>query len=145
MEEGKLIYSINCFVFNNLARRALDQSNGAMFLNRKLIVQLSTSRFRPQPKEINSLISQPPKQLIIMSAPSYHHPTGGSTILKEQQYNYDMMTSTKSLSPISDNQNFFRPPSPLSQDMNNYYSQYSNLSTTSSLKINKNIKAGNFN
>jgi len=116
-----------------------------MFLNRKLIVQLSTSRFRPQPKEVNSLVSQPIKQLIIMDPPSYHHSTGGSTTLKQQQYNYDMMTSTKSLSPISDNQNFFRPPSPLSQDMNNYYSQYSNLSTTSSLKINKNVKAGNFN
>jgi hypothetical protein len=68
-----------------LARRALDQSNGAMFLNRKLIVQLSTSRFRPQPKETNNLITQPPKQLMIM--PTYHHLTngGGSTLNQQQQ------------------------------------------------------------
>jgi hypothetical protein len=152
---------INKFLKYILARRALDQSNGAMFLNRKLIVQLSTSRFRPQPKEINTSISQPTKQpLMIMSAPSssspipYHHPTGG---LKQQQQQstpltyYNMMTSTKSL---PDNPNIFHPPSPLSQDINNYYSQYSNVSidrmTPTSLKmnhmrINKNIKSGNFN
>ncbi len=95
-----------------------------------------------------------------MSAPSssspipYHHPTGG---LKQQQQQstpltyYNMMTSTKSL---PDNPNIFHPPSPLSQDINNYYSQYSNVSidrmTPTSLKmnhmrINKNIKSGNFN
>ena len=56
-----------------------------MFLNRKLIVQLSTSRFRPQPKETNNSISQPPKQLMVM--PTYHHLTngGGSTINQQQQ------------------------------------------------------------
>jgi len=69
-----------------LARRALDQSNGAMFLNRKLIVQLSTSRFRPQPKETNNSLSQPPKQLMVM--PTYHHHLtngGGSTLHQQQQ------------------------------------------------------------
>lgn len=34
-----------------VARRALEQANGALFLNRKLLVQLSTSRFRLQPKD----------------------------------------------------------------------------------------------
>jgi hypothetical protein len=65
-----------------------------MFLNRKLIVQLSTSRFRPQPKETNNSIPQPPKQLMIMNTPSsssipYHHLTngGGSTIKQQQQPN----------------------------------------------------------
>ncbi|CAF4894540.1 unnamed protein product, partial [Rotaria socialis] len=77
------------------ARRALDQSNGAMFLNRKLIVQLSTSRFRPQPKEAGTSIAQPPKQLMVMTNPSssmnYHNFTngnnngGGSTIKSQQQ------------------------------------------------------------
>jgi len=150
----------------NLARRALDQSNGAMFLNRKLIVQLSTSRFRPQPKETNISISQTPKQLMIMDAPTYqHHPNGGSTILKQQQstpitsqynysdLNYDMMTSTNlhQQSSIPDNQNFFHPPSPSSQNMNNYYSNVPmDRMTPSSLKINhmkinKTIKTGNFN
>ncbi|CAF2399637.1 unnamed protein product [Rotaria sp. Silwood2] len=100
------------------ARRALDQSNGAMFLNRKLIVQLSTSRFRPQPKEINNSISQQPKQLMVMANPpppsssiNYQNFTngnntgGGSTIKNQQQQsntlaqqypnelNYDMITS----------------------------------------------------
>ncbi|CAF3619076.1 unnamed protein product [Rotaria sordida] len=117
------------------ARRALDQSNGAMFLNRKLIVQLSTSRFRPQPKEINNAISQQPKQLMVMANPSssinYHnftngnHTGGGSTIQNQQQQsntltqqypnelNFDMMTSynpqhsLSSSSPIQDGNNFF--------------------------------------
>ena len=81
-----------------LARRALDQSNGAMFLNRKLIVQLSTSRFRPQPKETNNSIPQPPKQLMIMNNPSssipYHHLTngGGSTIKQQQQQQPNTLT-----------------------------------------------------
>ncbi|CAF0919427.1 unnamed protein product [Rotaria sp. Silwood1] len=101
------------------ARRALDQSNGAMFLNRKLIVQLSTSRFRPQPKETNNSMSQQPKQLMIManlpppssSSINYQNFTngnntgGGSTIKNQQQQsnsltqqypnelNYDMITS----------------------------------------------------
>lgn len=68
-----------------LARRALEQSNGAMFLNRKLIVQLSTSRFRPQPKETNNSTSQPPKQLMVI--PTYHHLNngGGSTLNQSQQ------------------------------------------------------------
>ncbi|CAF2963524.1 unnamed protein product [Rotaria sp. Silwood2] len=157
------------------ARRALEQSNGAMFLNRKLIVQLSTSRFRPQPKESNTSIPQSPKKLMIMNAPSssssiiYHNPTGGSNTIKQQQStpltqqytysetNYDMMTSNglhqQSSSPIiSENQNLYRSLSPLSQDMNNYYSQYSSIpidemtaSSSSSLKTNhiksnKNLK-----
>ncbi|CAF4899823.1 unnamed protein product [Rotaria sp. Silwood1] len=156
------------------ARRALEQSNGAMFLNRKLIVQLSTSRFRPQPKESNTSIAQLPKKLMIMSAPSssssipYHNPNGGSNSIKQQQStpltqsytysesNYDMMTTNdldqQSSSPIiSENQNLYRSLSPLSQDMNNYYSQYSTIpiermtSSTSILKTNhiksnKNLK-----
>ena len=71
--------------FPFLARRALDQSNGAMFLNRKLIVQLSTSRFRPQPKEAGNPLAQTPKQLMVMTSPSspsalaYHHLTNGSS------------------------------------------------------------------
>ncbi|CAF1276252.1 unnamed protein product [Adineta steineri] len=117
------------------ARRALDQSNGAMFLNRKLIVQLSTSRFRPQPKEATNPLSQPPKQLMVMTNPSsssvaYHHLTngGGSTIKQQQQQqqqqqqpnpltqqysnevNYDMMTgyNPQCSSPIlQDGNNFF--------------------------------------
>jgi hypothetical protein len=61
-----------------------------MFLNRKLIVQLSTSRFRPQPKETNNSTPQPPKQLMVMNPPSssvaYHHLTnGGGSIMKQQQ------------------------------------------------------------
>jgi hypothetical protein len=59
-----------------------------MFLNRKLIVQLSTSRFRPQPKEINNSLSQPPKQLMIMPTSSSsiaYHGGGGSTINQQQQ------------------------------------------------------------
>ena len=54
IEEGKIqVQSKISMIWRNfsLARRALEQSNGAMFLNRKLIVQFSTSRFRPQPKE----------------------------------------------------------------------------------------------
>ena len=80
------------WLFFCLARRALDQSNGAMFLNRKLIVQLSTSRFRPQPKEINNSLSQAPKQLMVMTTPpsssssssiAYHHlPNGGGSTIK---------------------------------------------------------------
>lgn len=73
------------------ARRALDQSNGAMFLNRKLIVQLSTSRFRPQPKEANHFGSKP---LITGDIPSssiaYHHLThggGGAPMTLQQQSN----------------------------------------------------------
>ena len=57
-----------------------------MFLNRKLIVQLSTSRFRPQPKEANNSLTQPPKQLMVM--PTYHHHLnneGGSTLHQQQQ------------------------------------------------------------
>ncbi len=145
--------------FENLARRALDQSNGAMFLNRKLIVQLSTSRFRPQPKESNPPVSQ----LMIMNPPSYHHSTGGSkaqqpsTSLTSQypysDLNYDMMTSTnlrpQSSSPsLPDNPNY----SPLSQDMTNYYSPYSidRMTPSSTTKMNhmkltKNLKAGKSN
>jgi hypothetical protein len=142
-----------------------------MFLNRKLIVQLSTSRFRPQPKETNPPISQVPQQLMIMNTPSpssYHHSTGGSKAQQQStsltpQYtysdlNYDMMTSTNlrpqsSSPPIPENQNYFRPPSPLSQDMTNYYSTYSNLpidrmtpsaTKMNHMKLNKNIKAGKF-
>lgn len=70
----------------SLARRALDQSNGAMFLNRKLIVQLSTSRFRPQPKEANHALAPTPKQLMVMGSPTssssalaFHHLTNGSS------------------------------------------------------------------
>jgi hypothetical protein len=69
-----------------------------MFLNRKLIVQLSTSRFRPQPKETNNSVSQPPKQLMIMatSSPSiaYHHLSngGGSTITQQQQQQPNTLT-----------------------------------------------------
>ncbi|CAF3330310.1 unnamed protein product [Rotaria socialis] len=149
------------------ARRALDQSNGAMFLNRKLIVQLSTSRFRPQPKESNTAIPQSPKKLMISTSPSsiaYHHSNGLPTTIAPQQLtqhpqqftysennnnnnNYDMMTSNglhqQSSSPLLENQNLFRSLSPLSQEMNNYYSQYSNMPMdrmTPSLKIN-NIKA----
>jgi RNA recognition motif-containing protein len=85
----KIIY----ISLNFSARRALDQSNGAMFLNRKLIVQLSTSRFRPQPKETSNSLSQPPKQLMVMGTPAssiaYHHLNneGGSTIKQQQQPN----------------------------------------------------------
>ncbi|CAF2134547.1 unnamed protein product [Rotaria magnacalcarata] len=119
------------------ARRALDQSNGAMFLNRKLIVQLSTSRFRPQPKEAGTSIAQPPKQLMVMANPSssmnYHNFTngnnngGGSTIKSQQQQqqsntliqqypnelNYDMLTSYNTQnqlpcsSSVQDGHNFF--------------------------------------
>jgi hypothetical protein len=143
--------------FFNSARRALDQSNGAMFLNRKLIVQLSTSRFRPQPKEINTS----PKQLMIMNTSSYHQP------LKQQQsnplpsqytyteFNYDLMPSNdprQQSSPISDNQNIFRSSSPLAQDMNNYYSNVPSIDrmTPSPLKVNhmksnKTFKTGNSN
>ncbi|CAF0781138.1 unnamed protein product [Adineta ricciae] len=129
------------------ARRALDQSNGAMFLNRKLIVQLSTSRFRPQPKEANNSLSQPPKQLMVMPTPpspssssssvAYHHLTngGGSTTKQQQQpntltqqysneVNYDMLTgydAQQSSSPLPERPNYFpntyRPPSPF------YFSQ----------------------
>ncbi|CAF0962349.1 unnamed protein product [Rotaria sordida] len=151
------------------ARRALDQSNGAMFLNRKLIVQLSTSRFRPQPKESNNSISQSPKKLMIMSPSSsiaYHNSTGGLNTIQQQQStllpqqytysesNYDMMTSngfhSQSSSSILENQNLYRSLSPLSQDMNNYYSQYStipidqmtpaSLLKTNHIKSNKNLK-----
>ena len=146
-----------------------------MFLNRKLIVQLSTSRFRPQPKESNTPISPTPQQLMIMNGPlssssppiPYHHATGGSKTQQQStpQYhypdlNYEMMTSThsrlqSSSSPIPDNSNMFRPPSPLSQDMSNYYSQYSNIpldrmtpSATTKLnhmKLNKMMKTGKSN
>jgi hypothetical protein len=57
-----------------------------MFLNRKLIVQLSTSRFRPQPKETNNSLTQPIKHLMVM--PTYHHHLnneGGSTLHQQQQ------------------------------------------------------------
>ncbi len=137
-----------------LARRALDQSNGAMFLNRKLIVQLSTSRFRPQPKETNISISQPPKQLMIMNAPSpsssinYHHSTEGQQSTPQYNYsdlNYDLMTQPSS-SPIVNNPNFFHP-----SETTNYYSPYSNDRMTPSslklnhIKLNKPIKTGNSN
>lgn len=80
-----------------LARRALDQSNGAMFLNRKLIVQLSTSRFRPQPKETNNSLSQLPKQLMVITPPpssiAYHlNNGGGSTINQQQQQQPNTLT-----------------------------------------------------
>ncbi|UJR36432.1 hypothetical protein I4U23_029155 [Adineta vaga] len=124
------------------ARRALDQSNGAMFLNRKLIVQLSTSRFRPQPKEANNSLAQPPKQLMVMSTPpsssssssiTYQHlPNGGGSTNNQQQQqqpntltqqypnevNYDMLAgyNAQHSSAVSDGNNFFsntyRPPSP---------------------------------
>ena len=54
MEEGRAsrwtrpLASFRC---SSLARRAFEQANGAMFLNRKLMVQFSTSRFRLQPKD----------------------------------------------------------------------------------------------
>jgi hypothetical protein len=136
-----------------------------MFLNRKLIVQLSTSRFRPQPKEGNTSLPQPPEKLMIVDASSSipYHPTNlpqqQSTLLPPQ-YTYPelLMTSTglhqQSLSPTSDSHNFFRPPSPSSQDINNYYSQYSNISTDrmiplplkiNHMKLNKTIKTGNCN
>ena len=131
-----------------LARRALDQSNGALFLNRKLIVQLSTSRFRPQPKEMTpTTISPPPKQLMMMNSPPsssssssiiYQRSPGGSNPLPPQ-FNYEMLTSTnlRQSSPISDTHNYFRPPSPLSD-------YYSNLSIVKSnhMKLNKTLKTG---
>ncbi|CAF3653571.1 unnamed protein product [Adineta steineri] len=121
------------------ARRALDQSNGAMFLNRKLIVQLSTSRFRPQPKELNTSLNQLPEQLMIMDTSSsvpYHHTNinqqQSTSLIPQYAYPELLMTSAgfrqQSSSPISDNHNFFRPTSPITQDINNYYSQYSNIS-----------------
>ncbi|CAF0920999.1 unnamed protein product [Adineta steineri] len=123
------------------ARRALDQSNGAMFLNRKLIVQLSTSRFRPQPKELNTSLNQLPEQLMIMDTSSsipYHHTNlnqqqqQSTSLIPQYTYPELLMTSAgfrqQSSSPISDNHNFFRPTSPITQDINNYYSQYSNIS-----------------
>lgn len=70
-----------------------------MFLNRKLIVQLSTSRFRPQPKEMNNSIAQTPKQLMTMnnssSSPSmnYHNfPNGGGSAMKSQQQQSNTLT-----------------------------------------------------
>jgi RNA recognition motif-containing protein len=100
------------------ARRALDQSNGAIFLNRKLIVQLSTSRFRPQPKEINTS----PKQLMVLkqqqSTPSQY---------TYSEFNYDIIPSSSP--PISDNHS-----SSLSQD---YYSNMLiDRMTPSALKLN---------
>ena len=152
----------------HLARRALEQSNGAMFLNRKLIVQLSTSRFRPQPKEGNSSMPLTPQQLMMSngSYPHHHHATGGSK--NEQQFspltpqyhysdlNYDLMTSTNHRPPssppppIPENSNLFRPPSPLSQDLSDYYSQYSSIpldrmttaNKLNAMKLNKPMKAG---
>ena len=147
-----------------LARRALEQSNGAMFLNRKLIVQLSTSRFRPQPKEANISILQPPKQLMIMGSPTslpFHltqtTTTGGALNMQPSQYtysdlNYDIMPTNSlhqpnsSSSPIPDNNHFFpntfRSPSPAtttSQDISQFYSPYASMSmdrlTPSSLTI----------
>ena len=119
-----------------------------MFLNRKLIVQLSTSRFRPQPKESTPSL---PQQLMIMSSPSsssppsslpYHQSPGGSQVHQQQStplpthftysdLNYEMMTSTNLPSqssssppppppPLPDNSNYF------SQDMTHFYSQYAN-------------------
>ncbi len=67
-----------------------------MFLNRKLIVQLSTSRFRPQPKETNNSLTQPPKQLMVM--PTYHHHLnneGGSTLHQQQQQQQQPNTLTQ--------------------------------------------------
>jgi len=113
------------FSFSSLARRALDQSNGAMFLNRKLIVQLSTSRFRPQPKESNN---SSPKQLMIMPYQQQQQQQQLNTV--PSQY-FDMMPPIDPSPP-----NFFRPPSPLTQEMNNYYSN---------MKLNKALKTGNFN
>ncbi|UJR09666.1 hypothetical protein I4U23_013900 [Adineta vaga] len=140
------------------ARRALDQSNGAMFLNRKLIVQLSTSRFRPQPKEIHTSISQPPEQLMLLDPSSslpYHH----ANLSQQHSYPELLMTTTNGLhqqsssssssSPASENYKFFRPPSPLTQDMTSHYSQYMNLPIdqmtalalkTNHMKLNKTIK-----
>lgn len=178
MEEGKsfvgLFFHYTIFLLNILARRALDQSNGAMFLNRKLIVQLSTSRFRPQPKETINLLSQSSKKLmggsISPSSIPYQQSNGMSTTIKQQQStpqqfnytennNYDMMTTNglnqqqSSSSSLTENSNLFRSLSPLAQDMNNYYSQYLNMPTdrmTSSLKVNnmkssKQLKTGNSN
>lgn len=112
------------WLFSSLARRALDQSNGAMFLNRKLIVQLSTSRFRPQPKESNN---SSPKQLMIMP---YQQQQQQQLNAVPSQY-FDMMPPIDPSPP-----SFFRPPSPLTQEMNNYYS---------AMKLNKALKTGNFN
>ena len=161
------------YVSQYLARRALEQSNGAMFLNRKLIVQLSTSRFRPQPKENTTPISPTTQQLMMSNNgsfphPHHHHSTGGPRNAQQQQLspltpqypysdmNYDLMTSSNhpptqsSSSPIPENSNFFRPPSPLSQDMSEYYSQYSNMSLDrlaatklNPMKLNKPMKTGN--
>ncbi|CAF0824449.1 unnamed protein product [Didymodactylos carnosus] len=57
VQECAIMWNSYAFVhYSNIdeAKRALEQANGALFLNRKLIVQLSTSRFRPNPKEITN-------------------------------------------------------------------------------------------
>ncbi|CAF0789726.1 unnamed protein product [Didymodactylos carnosus] len=57
VQECAIMWNSYAFVhYSNIdeAKRALEQSNGALFLNRKLIVQVSTSRFRPNPKEITN-------------------------------------------------------------------------------------------
>lgn len=151
-------------VFWNLARRALEQSNGAMFLNRKLIVQLSTSRFRPQPKESTNSMSMTPQQLMMSNGSYPHHSTEVSKNPQQQQYspltpqypyadlNCDLMTSTNhrsssSPSAMTENSNLFRPPSPLSQDLAEYYSQYSldrmtTVNKLNAMKLNKPMKSG---
>ena len=143
-----------------VARRALDQSNGAMFLNRKLIVQLSTSRFRPQPKDMSaSSLSQPAKQLMGMGSSSspYHHLTNGESLNGKQQqqqqatslssqypfsdFNYELMTLNQHRqpsSPTSDSNPFlssntYRAPSPVASQ---YSSELLDQLTASSLKPN---------
>ena len=73
-----------------------------MFLNRKLIVQLSTSRFRPQPKEMNNSMSQQPKQLMVLDIPSpsvayqnfiNNNNTGGGSSIKHQQQQSHTLTN----------------------------------------------------
>ena len=90
-----------------------------MFLNRKLIVQLSTSRFRPQPKEH--------KYFSFSIIETINDDESISIPQQQTQYNYDIISSD----------NIFSSPTTLSQDLK--------YSMDSSLKLKKNIKTGNFN
>lgn len=79
------------------ARRALEQSNGAMFLNRKLIVQLSTSRFRPQPKE-------PTNHSLTDGNGNHQKPLPISAQTSYPEINYEMISKKTN--------NEYRPSSP---------------------------------
>lgn len=124
-----------------------------MFLNRKLIVQLSTSRFRPQPKEMNNFLSKPlinqgTTPSTSMSYPHLNNPNdggtnGSSSTLALTQFssldvNFDAMTNfnAQHSSPLTGANNYFstnfRPPSPpfhnSSQDITSaFYSPYHSL------------------